>query len=147
MTTQYEVEFWIRSWNRKRLKWKLKKCNKGFPPSSVGKKNLPACNAGDLGSIAGSGRAPGEGNGTPLQCSCLDNSMDRGAWQDAVYGVAKSWTRLRLTLFITKKWLITKACFLYQWVGLYQSLCLFLTYLWEVLWCIYIIRRECISQV
>ena len=39
-----------------------------------------ACNAGDLGSIPGSGRSPGEGNGHPLQYSCLENSMDRGAW-------------------------------------------------------------------
>ena len=51
----------------------------GFPRSSVGKKS--ACNAGDLGSIPGSGRCPGEGNGNPLQYSCLENSMDRGAWQ------------------------------------------------------------------
>ena len=57
-------------------------------------KNLPAKNAEDLGSIPGSGRSPGEGNGYPLQCSCLENSIDRGAWQAAVLGVAKSWTRL-----------------------------------------------------
>ena len=54
-------------------------------------KNLPA-NAGDAGSIPGLGRSPGEGNGKPLQCSCLENFMDRGAWQAAVHGVAKSWT-------------------------------------------------------
>ena len=51
-------------------------------------KNLPA-NAGDLGSIPGSGRSPGEGNGYPLQDSCLGNSMDRRAWQATVNGVAK----------------------------------------------------------
>ena len=51
-----------------------------------------ACNAGDLGSIPGSGRSPGEGNGNPLQYFCLENSMDRGAWQAIVHGVAKSWT-------------------------------------------------------
>ena len=59
--------------------------------------NLPA-NAGDVkdsGSVPGSGRSPGEGNGNPLQCSCLENPMDRGAWQAAVYGVEKSWTRLK----------------------------------------------------
>ena len=59
-------------------------------------KNPPA-NAGDgrdLGSIPGSGRSPGEGNGNPLQYSCLENSMDRGVWQATVHGVAKSWTQL-----------------------------------------------------
>ena len=50
-----------------------------------------ACNAGDLGLIPGSGRS-GEGNGNPLQCSCLENSMDRGAWRATVHGVAKSQT-------------------------------------------------------
>ena len=50
---------------------------KGFPSSSDGKES--ACNAGDPGSIPGSGRAPGEGNGYPLQYSCLENPMDRGA--------------------------------------------------------------------
>ena len=51
-------------------------------------KNLPA-SAGDLGSIPGSGRSPGEGNGNPLQYSCLGNSMDKRAWQAIVHGVAK----------------------------------------------------------
>ena len=46
--------------------------------------------AGDLGSIPGLGNSPGEGNGDPLQHSCLENSMDRGAWQAPVHGVAKS---------------------------------------------------------
>ena len=50
--------------------------------------NLPA-NAGDLGSIPGSGRSPGEGNGHPLQYSCLENPMDRGAWQATVHEVTK----------------------------------------------------------
>ena len=49
-----------------------------------------AFNAGDQGSIPGSGRLPGEGNGYPLQYSCLENSMDRGAWQATVHGVTKS---------------------------------------------------------
>ena len=52
-------------------------------------KNLPA-NAGDPGLIPGSGRSPGEGNGYPLQYSCLENSMDRGAWRATVHGVTKS---------------------------------------------------------
>ena len=51
-------------------------------------KNLPA-NAGEMSLIPGSGRSPGEGNGNPLQYSCLGNSMDRGAWWATVYEVAK----------------------------------------------------------
>ena len=66
----------------------------GFPGGS-GVKNLPV-NAGDAGSIPGLGRSPGEGNGNPLQYSCLRNAMDRGAWQAIVHGVAKRWTRHRL---------------------------------------------------
>ena len=50
--------------------------------------------AGDLGLIPGLGRSLGERNGNPLQYYCLENPMDRGAWQAAVYGVAKSWTQL-----------------------------------------------------
>ena len=49
-----------------------------------------ACSTGDLGSIPGLGRSPGEGNGNPLQYPCLENLMDRGAWWAAVHGVAKS---------------------------------------------------------
>ena len=49
-----------------------------------------ACNAGDTGSIPGSGRSPGEGNSNPLQDSCLGNPMDRGAWWATVHGVAES---------------------------------------------------------
>ena len=55
---------------------------------SVGKES--ACSAGDLGSIPRLGRSPGEGNGNPLQYSCLENFMDTGAWWAAVHGVAKS---------------------------------------------------------
>jgi len=51
-------------------------------------KNLPV-NAGDVDSIPGSGRSPGEGNDNPLQYSCLGNPMDRGAWQATVHGVTK----------------------------------------------------------
>ena len=54
-------------------------------------KNVPA-NAGDAGLIPGSGRSPGGGNGNPLQYSCLENPMDRGAWGATVHGVAKSRT-------------------------------------------------------
>ena len=53
-----------------------------------------ASNAGDLGSIPGSGRSPGEGSGNPLQYYCLENPMERGAWWATVHGVAKSRTRL-----------------------------------------------------
>ena len=56
-------------------------------------KNFPA-NSGDPGSIPGSRRFLGEGNGYPLQYSCLENSVDRGAWQATVPGIAKSLTRL-----------------------------------------------------
>ena len=59
----------------------------GFPCSSVGKES--ACNVGNLGSIPGLGRSPGEGNGNPLQYACLENPMDRGAWQATVHRVAK----------------------------------------------------------
>ena len=58
-----------------------------FPGCSDSKES--ACNAGDLDLIPGSGRFPGEGNGNPLQCSCLENPMDRGAWRATVHGVAK----------------------------------------------------------
>ena len=60
---------------------------RGFPGSSNGKES--ACNAGDLGSIPGLGRSPGEGNGNPLQYLCLENPMDRGAWLAIVHGVAE----------------------------------------------------------
>ena len=63
-----------------------------FPGGSDGKES--ACNAGDLGSIPGLGRSPGEGHGYPLQYSCPVNPLDRGAWQAAVHGVAKSQTWL-----------------------------------------------------
>ena len=59
----------------------------GFPHSSVGKES--ACNAGDLGSIPGSRRSPGEGNGNPLQYSCLKNPMDRGTLKATVHRVAR----------------------------------------------------------
>ena len=68
----------------------------GFSGGSV-VKNLPA-NARDAGLIPGSGITPAEGNGNQIQYSCLENSMDRGAWQVTVHGVAKSQARLTLLL-------------------------------------------------
>ena len=62
----------------------------GFPGGSDGKES--SCNAGDLSSIPGLGRSPREGNGYSLQYSCLENLMDRGAWQAAVHEVTESWT-------------------------------------------------------
>ena len=59
----------------------------GFPGGSVGKEST--CNAGNAGSIPGLGRSPGEGNGNPLQYSCLGNPMDRGAWWATVHGVTR----------------------------------------------------------
>ena len=64
----------------------------GFPDGSDNKKS--ACNAGDPGLIPGLGRSPGEGNGYPLQYSCLENSMDGGGWRATVHGVANSRTQL-----------------------------------------------------
>ena len=64
----------------------------GFPGGSDGKQS--ACNAGDLGSVPGSGRSPGEGNGNSLQYSCLENFMDKGAWQARVHRISKSQTQL-----------------------------------------------------
>ena len=60
----------------------------GFPSSSYGKE--PTCNVGGLGLIPGLGRSPGEGNGNPLQYSCLENSMDRRAWWATVPAFTKS---------------------------------------------------------
>ena len=67
--------------------------NMGFPGGSDNKES--ACSAGDMGLIPGSGRSPGEGNGYPLQYSCLENPMDRGVWRATVHEVAKSQTWLR----------------------------------------------------
>ena len=69
---------------------------RSFPGGTV-LKNLPA-NAGDrrdTGLLPGSGRSTGVGDSKPLQYSCLENSMDRGAWKATVHGVAESWTRMK----------------------------------------------------
>ena len=66
--------------------------SRGFPGGSDGKHS--ACNAGDPGSIPGSGKSPGEGNGYAPQYSYLENPLGRGTWQATVHGVTKSWTRL-----------------------------------------------------
>ena len=72
--------------------WKDLTLQESFPGDSVGKH--PPANAEDSGSIPGSGRSPGEGNGNPLRYSCLENPMDKGAWRATVHGVTKSRTRV-----------------------------------------------------
>ena len=81
----------------------------GFPGGSDD--NESACNVGEPGSIPGLGRSPGEVNGNPLQYSCLENPMDRGAWQSTVHGVAKSWTQL--SNFTITAYLVTKYYFFF----------------------------------
>ena len=72
----------------------------GFPGGAEVKSS--ACNnVGDLGLIPGLGRSPGEGNGNPLQYSCLENPMDGGAWWAIVHGVTKSWTQLNDFTFLS----------------------------------------------
>ena len=66
-----------------------------FPGGSDGKES--ACNVGDLGSVPRLGRSPGGGHGNPLGYSCLENLMDRGAWQATVHTVTKSRTLKKLT--------------------------------------------------
>ena len=94
----------------------MKPGRSGFPPSYLSRghvafrasqaalvaKNSPA-KARDAGSIPGLGRSPGKGHGNPLQHSCLENPMDRGAWRDTVHRVSQSQTRLtaRMLLFGT----------------------------------------------
>ena len=75
---------------------------KGFPCGSEGKES--ACNAEDPGSIPGSGRSLGEGNGNPLQYSCLENPMNRGTWCARVHGLRKGQTRLSDYTFTFFQW-------------------------------------------
>ena len=77
-----------------------------FPGGSDGKES--AENAGDPGSIPESGRSPGEGNGNPLQVSCLENPVDKGAWRALVHCVTESLTRLkRLSTHRERKFIVT----------------------------------------
>ena len=84
-------DFWVGKipWRRDRLPTRV---FLGFPGGSDSKES--AYNAGDLGLIPGLGRSPGEGHGNPLQYSCVEIPMDRGAWQAIVHRVTKSWTQL-----------------------------------------------------
>ena len=77
----------------------------GFPGSTSQVIKNPSANAGDVrdaGLIPGSGRSPGEGNGNPLQYSCLENSIDRGAWQATVHGVTESQTQLNMNTHVDR---------------------------------------------
>ena len=86
----------------------------GFSDGS-GVKNPPANagDAGDLGSIPGLGRSPGGGNGNPLQYSCLENPMDRGAWQPTVQGVTSTQTQLNTHAYIPLPVRVTISCIHY----------------------------------
>ena len=87
----------------------------GFPGDSEVKAS--AWKVGDPGSIPGSGRSPGEGNGNPPQYSCLENPMDGGAWWATVHGVAKSRTRLSdLTSLDFTSFFICKVNIVFTWV-------------------------------
>ena len=94
-----------RAWGRKRVAWGTSAWSQSWlgrtwvllarSPSKMGSEGkASACNAGDPDSIPGAGSSPGEGNGNPLQYSCLENSMDKVAWRATVHGVAKSQTPL-----------------------------------------------------
>ena len=101
-------------WYNVALWWQLHKYT-GFPGGSDSKES--ACSAGDPGSVPGSGRFPGEGNGNPLQYPSLENSMDGGAWQATVHGlqrVGHDWTT-SLSLSTSIHWLHCLACFQVWW--------------------------------
>ena len=97
-------------------------------------KNLPA-NAGDKGSITGLGRSPGGGLGNPLQYSCLENPMDRGAWWPTVHGVTDSWTQLKqLSMYMQYIYIYiyththnTYKTYIYN-IYIYNSICV---YIWN----------------
>ena len=85
---------WRREKKSRRVLWSIKdQLEVSFPGGWAVKES--ACNMGDLGSMAGLGRSPGGGHGNPLQYSCLENPVDRGAWQVAVHRVTESWTQLK----------------------------------------------------
>ena len=90
-TESEPLERWARPWNV--FYFEKNRQVYDFPGGSDSKAS--ACNTGDPGSIPGLGWSPGEGNGNPLQYSCLENPMDGGAWWAVVHGVTKSQTRLR----------------------------------------------------
>ena len=92
LTSMWETWIWSLGWDDPLEKGKSTHSSMSFPCGSDGKES--ACNAGDLGSIPRLGRSLGEGNGNPLQYSCLENPMDGGAWKTTVHGVSKSQTRL-----------------------------------------------------
>ena len=92
-----------------------------FPGGSDGKASV--YNAGDPGSSPGLGRSPGKGNGNPLQYYCLENPVDRRAWQAPVYGVAKSQTRLSDFIFYFLSSLIKRPIFKYITLGIRASTC------------------------
>ena len=93
MIPQFDSWVWKFPWRRDRLPTPV---FLGFPGGSASKEST--CNAGDLGLIPGLGRSPGEGNSHPFQYSCLENPMNRGAWQAAVHGVTKRDTTEQLSL-------------------------------------------------
>ena len=102
-------------------------CLMDFPGSSDGKAS--AYNGGDLGLIPGSGTSPGEGNGNPLQYSCLENPMDGGAWQATVHGVAKSRTGLSDFFFFL--------CTLHKFLCNYTFGDTFLVFMVSLQWCFF----------
>ena len=101
----------------------------GCPGGSEGKEL--AWNAGDLGSIPGVGRSPGEGNDNPPQCSCLGNPMDTGAWQAIVQGVTKIWTQLSDFHSQSKNVMFLFGCF---YSLCFSDLYLFQAYLFKGNW-------------
>ena len=78
-----------------------------------------ACNVGDLVSNPASGRSPREGNGYPVQYSCLENSMDRGTWRAIVHGVAKSWTPVSDFHFTSNHSISKSYCYFHCISGIY----------------------------